>query len=89
MQRASDLFAVYDALRQRPALVRALIVQSEHLIVRSTEHGDISCTILALDHSGSQARNILQTGYFYPITHDFSITIFLRNNQQINQYDID
>ena len=40
VQRAGDARAVHDALRQRPALVRAAVDQREDLVVAGAEHRD-------------------------------------------------
>ena len=40
VQRAGDACAVHDALAQRPALVRAAVVEREDLVVRRAEHRD-------------------------------------------------
>ena len=42
VQRAGDLLAEDDALRQRTALVRAAVVQGEYLIVGGAEHRDVA-----------------------------------------------
>ena len=42
VQRAGDLLTEHDALGQWAALVRAAVVQREHLIVGGTEHRNVA-----------------------------------------------
>ena len=42
VQRTGHPLAVHQALGQRPALVRAAVVEGEHLVVGGAEHGDVA-----------------------------------------------
>src|SRR5574340_984762 len=52
VHRAGDPPAMDDALRQRPALVRATVLQRKYFIVRGAKHRDIEIT--APHHTGPE-----------------------------------
>src|SRR5262245_35485175 len=73
MQRTGHAPVVHDALRQRPALVRAAIVEREHLVILRAEHRDVAGG--RTHHTGTKARNVLQCADFDPVAHATSISV--------------
>jgi hypothetical protein len=56
-----------DTLGQRPATVRASIVEGEDPVVGATENGDISA--LGFKQAGATRGNVLELADFDPFAH--------------------
>src|SRR5215468_10376922 len=72
MQRTGHAPVVHNALRQRPALVRAAVVEREHLVILGAEHRDVAAC--RAYHARAEARNVLQRADFGPVAHATSIS---------------
>ncbi len=58
VQRAGDLAAVHDAVAQRAALVRAAVLEREHLVARGAEDRDLAAR--RLDRARAARRDRVQ-----------------------------
>ena len=74
VQRASHAFAMHQPLRQRPALVRAFIVQCENFVVAGAKDGDIAAFLWPND-TRAERRDVFQLADQFPVTN-FLILIF-------------
>ena len=68
VQRTGDALAEDDALRQRSALVRALVEQGEHLVLGGAEDGDVAAAP-ARDLARAEARDVLDAADDLPVVH--------------------
>ena len=69
VQRAGDLAPVDDALRQRPALVCAFVMEREDLVVGVAEDGDVAAGG-ALHDARAQAGDVVERADAFPVGHD-------------------
>src|SRR5260370_19048426 len=67
MQRTGNALVVDDALRQRATLMRAAIVEREHLVILGAEHRDVARR--GPHHARAEARNVVQGSDFDPLGH--------------------
>ena len=67
VQRAGHQIAMHQALRQWPALVRALVAQRKHLATRGAKNGNVAAG--RAHHATTQARNFFKRADRLPFSH--------------------